>query len=90
MTRKERSPIGTVMAMPCSTLPVLPPVHRHIVEGKGERAEGGVKNTAQGTFLPHGADAGPIIGSRRPLGPWHVAYRFRPELVTIAMALFLE
>ena len=26
--------------------------HRHIVEGKGERAKGGVEDTEQGTFPP--------------------------------------
>ena len=69
-----------------------PPAHRRIVEGKGEGAEGSVKDTEQETFLPQGADAGPINGqlaaprweSRR------VAYRFRRELTAMAMALFLE
>ena len=39
-----------------------PPAHRHIVKGKGKRAEGGVKDTEQERFLPDGSDAGPIIG----------------------------
>jgi hypothetical protein len=37
-----------------------PAAHRHIVEGKGKRAEGGVKDTEQERFLPYGSDAGPI------------------------------
>ena len=56
---------------PClaARYPSLPPAHRHIVEGKGKRAEGGVKNTEQERFLPPGLDADPIIG-QLAAPPW--------------------
>jgi hypothetical protein len=47
-----------------------PAAHRHIVEGKGKRAEGGVKDTEQERFLPHSSDAARLSGNRRAaLGP---------------------
>ena len=54
MTRKERPP-RTAQLSPC--LPQhatghYPAAHGHIVEGKGKRAEGGVKDTEQERFLP--------------------------------------
>ena len=57
---------------PClaARYPSLPPAHRHIVEGKGKRAEGGVKNTEQERFLPPGLDADPIIG-QLAAPPWN-------------------